>query len=83
MIQGLRKLLSSAKTPYQKARVLLVLIPSQFDVLSLNGYMSVDSWKNCADDISLIMEIVFTHDNIIVKDSVEDVDNDSECDKVI
>lgn len=46
MIQQLRSLLQVASTPYQKTRVLLALIPAEFDYTTANlGYMAVDIWK--------------------------------------
>jgi translation initiation factor 3 subunit C len=45
-IKVLQKLLNVATTPYQQIRVLLALIPAQFDYNpSMSNYMNVDMWK--------------------------------------
>lgn len=46
MIHQLQKLLQQSKSAYQKSRVLLALIPAQFDYTSVSlGYMTIDVWK--------------------------------------
>ncbi len=46
MVKTLRKLLEVSKTPYQKARVLLALIPAQFDYnTSAAGHMTLEMWR--------------------------------------
>lgn len=46
MISTLKKLVDVAKTPYQTARVLLSLIPAQFDYNpGIAGYMAIEIWR--------------------------------------
>ncbi|KAJ3380657.1 Translation initiation factor 3 subunit c [Lobulomyces angularis] len=82
MIKELRTLLNYSKTPYQKCRILLALIPAEFDYTNAAGYMGIELWKTTASDISLIMELLENHTNITVKDGVEEPENDNELDKL-
>jgi translation initiation factor 3 subunit C len=46
VIEGLKSLLGITKSAYQKARVLLALIPAQFDISSSAGagFMPTEAW---------------------------------------
>lgn len=46
VIEGLKALLDCAKSPYQKSRVLLSLIPAQFDISTSagSGHMPTEAW---------------------------------------
>lgn len=45
-IKILKHLLSVSHNPYQIIRVLLTLIPSQFDVISTSSYLTVVAWQS-------------------------------------
>ncbi|CAG8602823.1 14158_t:CDS:10 [Rhizophagus irregularis] len=58
-IKILQKLLGVAATSYQQVRVLLALIPAQFDYNpSMSNYMNVDMWKSTQKEINQLLTIL-------------------------
>ncbi|KAJ3137002.1 Translation initiation factor 3 subunit c, partial [Irineochytrium annulatum] len=75
-ILNLTKCFEVANTLHQKVKVLLALIPAQFDHISITtGYMPVDVWKSCRANINTLFDFLDAHPNIIVSDLIdEDLD---------
>ncbi|RIA82556.1 eukaryotic translation initiation factor 3 domain-containing protein [Glomus cerebriforme] len=72
-IKILQKLLGVAATSYQQIRVLLALIPAQFDYNpSMSNYMNVDMWKSTQKEINQLLTIMDTNPNFIIHDHVEE-----------
>jgi translation initiation factor 3 subunit C len=88
VIEGLKSLLESAKSPYQRSRVLLALIPAQFDfsTSSGSGFMPTEAWHrykfkyvNCfslAQNISTIMQLFEENKNLVITEGVEAPEDD-------
>ncbi|CAG8433051.1 8593_t:CDS:2 [Diversispora eburnea] len=72
-IKILQKLLEVAITPYQQIRVLLALIPAQFDYNpSMSNYMNVDMWKSTLKEINQLLMILETNPKYIIHESAEE-----------
>lgn len=83
MIEGLKSLLESAKSPYQRSRVLLALNPAQFDfsTSSGSGFMPTEAWHrynfkyvdcfSLAQNISTIMQLFEENKNLVITEGVE------------
>ncbi|GBB90228.1 hypothetical protein RclHR1_01710028 [Rhizophagus clarus] len=76
-IKVLQKLLGVAATPYQQIRVLLALIPSQFDYYpGMSSYMNVDMWKSTQKEINQLLTILETNLHFAIHDLVEEEEED-------
>ncbi|ORZ13402.1 eukaryotic translation initiation factor 3 subunit 8 [Lobosporangium transversale] len=79
-VRILERLLVVANTPYQKIRVLLNLISTQFDfAVGLSGYMNISLWKNAEKYLNNLLAILESNNDYIVKENVpEEDDNDKD-----
>ncbi|KAK9763258.1 Translation initiation factor 3 subunit c [Basidiobolus ranarum] len=73
----LNKLLAVSATPYQKIKVLLVMVSSQFDyVPSITGYMPIESWKRAEEHINSLFKTLEEHPEIKVFEDAEEIDEE-------
>ncbi|CAG8582803.1 11061_t:CDS:2, partial [Ambispora gerdemannii] len=78
-IKVLHALLVVANTPYQQIRVLLALIPAQFDYnQSMSGYMGTEMWKNTQKEINQLLAILEDNKEFIIHEDVEDEQEEKE-----
>ncbi|CAG8776090.1 9813_t:CDS:10 [Gigaspora margarita] len=78
-IKVLQKLLEVAATPYQKIRVLIALIPAQFDYNpSMSNYMNVDMWKSTQKEINQLLTILETNSQFMIHEIMEEDIDDQE-----
>ncbi|KAJ3107916.1 Translation initiation factor 3 subunit c [Phlyctochytrium planicorne] len=75
-ISNFQRLLEVASSPYQKTKVLLALIPAQFDhIPPITGYMPIDIWKSARSNIDLLFNILESNSHLTVADiPEEDID---------
>ncbi|KAJ3294249.1 Translation initiation factor 3 subunit c [Borealophlyctis nickersoniae] len=78
-IANLKKLLEVANNPYQKVKVLLVLIPSRFDFTPVaTGFMSVDFWKSTLSEMNELFQLLEENEHLtMVEGAEEDEDEKS------
>ncbi|WFD36449.1 Translation initiation factor 3 subunit c [Malassezia cuniculi] len=77
--ETLMKLLDAAQTPYQKIRVLLVLLAARFDYsTSVSAYMPSDLWEQARSDLNTLLDVLSDNVEYVVVEETEEYDDQVE-----
>ncbi|KAI9209580.1 eukaryotic translation initiation factor 3 subunit 8 N-terminus-domain-containing protein [Polychytrium aggregatum] len=73
-VSSMQQVLKAASTPFQRVRVLLALIPAQFDVISTTttGFLPIEVWKSTVVEVNQLFEICEKHTNIVIRECREE-----------
>ncbi|KAJ3045015.1 Translation initiation factor 3 subunit c [Rhizophlyctis rosea] len=79
-LANLRKLLEVARNPFQKVKVLLVLIPARFDFTpTTTGFMSMEMWRSTLMEINELFTLLEENAHLSISDFIdEEVDDNAE-----
>ena len=73
------KLLAAAKTPYQKIRVLLMLLAARFDYsTSASACMPSDLWEQARSDIDALLDVLAENKSYVVLEETDEYDDQIE-----
>lgn len=76
-IRVMEKLLEVATSDYQRVRVLLLQIATRFDLSGGAGnQMPQDSWKAAQSEISKLLEVLESNQDLVVIENAEEWEND-------
>ncbi|KAJ3125920.1 Translation initiation factor 3 subunit c [Nowakowskiella sp. JEL0407] len=82
LVETLKLLLEhSTVNDFQRLKVLLSLIPAQFDHTPSSGYMSVESWRSLAGNVNKALAIFESVPNFILIDHLNDDTPETELEK--
>ncbi|KAI8818670.1 eukaryotic translation initiation factor 3 subunit 8 N-terminus-domain-containing protein [Fimicolochytrium jonesii] len=77
-MDNLQRILDVATTPYQKAKVLLALIPARFDSApSSTNFVAADVWRSAATELNALFAILEEHQNIKIVELTEEEDSET------
>jgi len=78
------KMLKISKTPYQKIKVLLVLIPFQFDYVSgIGNSLNNEIWTTVTNYIKELLELLENNPQIVVKETASDEKTAEEIEQLL
>ena len=77
--ETLVKLLAAAQSPYQKIRVLLVLLAARFDYsTSASAFMPSDVWEQARSEVNELLDVLAENKAYVVLEETDDYDDQIE-----